>query len=40
VEGVDNLDQVKAGRYDVICTPIPYSNRDGSQVRLLVRPQA
>jgi arylformamidase len=39
VEGVDNLSAVDAGRYDVICTPIPYENRDGSQVRLLVRPQ-
>ncbi|MFB6253369.1 MAG: cyclase family protein [Halobacteriaceae archaeon] len=39
IEGVDNLDKVEAGRYDIICTPIPYKNRDGSQVRLLVRPQ-
>ena len=39
VEGVANLSAVSAGRYDVICTPIPYRNRDGSQVRLLVRPQ-
>lgn len=39
IEGVDNLDSVEAGRYDIICTPIPYENRDGSQVRLLVRPQ-
>jgi arylformamidase len=39
VEGVANLSSVEAGRYDVICTPIPYENRDGSQVRLLVRPQ-
>lgn len=39
IEGVANLDQVSAGRYDVIATPIPYTNRDGSQVRLLVRPQ-
>lgn len=39
VEGVDNLDRVEPGRYDVICTPIPYHGRDGSQVRLLVRPQ-
>ncbi|MUW15246.1 hypothetical protein GJ633_11745 [Halorubrum sp. CBA1125] len=39
IEGVDNLDQVEPGRYDVICTPISYANRDGSQVRLLVRPQ-
>jgi arylformamidase len=39
VEGVANLAAVEAGRYDVICTPIPYENRDGSQVRLLVRPQ-
>jgi kynurenine formamidase len=40
IEGVANLSSVDAGRYDVICTPIPYANRDGSQVRLLVRPQA
>ncbi len=39
VEGIANLDRVDPGRYDVICTPIPYENRDGSQVRLLVRPQ-
>lgn len=39
VEGVANLSSVSAGRYDVICTPIPYRGRDGSQVRLLVRPQ-
>lgn len=39
IEGVANLSQVEAGRFDVICTPIPYVNRDGSQVRLLVRPQ-
>ena len=39
VEGVDNLAATEAGRYDVVCTPIPYENRDGSQVRLLVRPQ-
>jgi kynurenine formamidase len=39
IEGVDNLVEVDPGRYDVICTPIPYANRDGSQVRLLVRPQ-
>ena len=39
VEGVANLEAVSPGRYDVICTPIPYQNRDGSQVRLLVRPQ-
>ena len=39
IEGVANLDQVSAGRYDVIATPIPYEDRDGSQVRLLVRPQ-
>lgn len=39
VEGVDNLSSVAPGRYDVICTPIPYQDRDGSQVRLLVRPQ-
>jgi arylformamidase len=39
IEGVANLGSVEAGRYDVICTPIPYENRDGSQVRLLVRPQ-
>jgi arylformamidase len=39
IEGVANLADVNAGRYDIICTPIPYENRDGSQVRLLVRPQ-
>ncbi|MFC7143062.1 cyclase family protein [Halosimplex aquaticum] len=39
VEGVANLDQVSAGRYDVVATPIPYADRDGSQIRLLVRPQ-
>jgi hypothetical protein len=39
IEGVANLSAVEAGRYDVICTPIPYKNRDESQVRLLVRPQ-
>jgi arylformamidase len=39
IEGVANLEAASAGRYDVICTPIPYYNRDGSQVRLLVRPQ-
>ena len=39
IEGVANLSAVEAGRYDIICTPIPYRNRDGSQVRLLVRPQ-
>ena len=39
IEGVDNLERVDPGRYDVICTPIPYANRDGSQVRLLVRAQ-
>lgn len=39
VEGVDNLSQTDPGRYDVVCTPLPYGNRDGSQVRLLVRSQ-
>ncbi len=39
IEGVANLSSVEAGRYDIICTPIPYRNRDGSQVRLLVRSQ-
>jgi arylformamidase len=39
IEGVANLEAVSAGRYDVIATPIPYANRDGSQIRLLVRPQ-
>lgn len=39
IEGVANLSNVSSGRYDVICTPIPYEGRDGSQVRLLVRPQ-
>ncbi|MFC6823702.1 cyclase family protein [Halopelagius fulvigenes] len=40
VEGVANLEAVEPGQYDVICTPIPYAGRDGSQVRLLVRPKA
>jgi arylformamidase len=39
VEGVSNLGEVAYGRYDVVCTPLPYVGRDGSQVRLLVRPQ-
>lgn len=39
VEGVANLGAVEPGRYDVVCTPIPYAGRDGSQVRLLVRPR-
>ena len=39
IEGVANLSAVEAGRHDIICTPIPYQNRDGSPVRLLVRPQ-
>lgn len=38
IEGVANLSETEAGRYDVIATPIPYQNRDGSQIRLLVRP--
>lgn len=40
VEGVANLSAVEPGRYDVVCTPIPYAGRDGSQVRFLVRPAA
>lgn len=39
IEGVANLAATEPGRYDVIATPIPYQNRDGSQIRLLVRPQ-
>lgn len=39
VEGLTNLESVPAGRVDVVCTPIPYVGRDGSQVRFLVRPQ-
>jgi arylformamidase len=39
IEGVANLSAVEAGRHDIIATPIPYENRDGSQVRLLARPQ-
>ena len=39
VEGVDHLETVEPGRYDVVCTPIPYEDRDGSQVRFLVRSQ-
>jgi arylformamidase len=37
VEGLDNLETTEEGRYDVICTPLPYVGRDGSQVRFLVR---
>lgn len=37
VEGVANLGMLDAGRYDIICTPLPYESRDGSQVRLLIR---
>lgn len=37
VEGLTNLDDVDGGRYDVVCTPLPYVGRDGSQVRFLVR---
>lgn len=40
VEGVANLSTLDSGRYGVICTPLPYVGRDGSQVRLLVRPKA
>lgn len=39
VEGLANLGAVDAGRHDVVCTPIPYEGRDGSQVRFLVRPR-
>jgi arylformamidase len=39
LEGVAHLEQVPPGRYDVICTPLPYDGRDGSQARVLVRPQ-
>lgn len=39
VEGLANLERVPAGRVDVVCTPLPYVGRDGSQVRFLVRPQ-
>jgi len=39
VEGVANLGALDPGRYDVVCTPLPYEGRDGSQVRLLVRAQ-
>lgn len=39
VEGLTNLRHVPAGRVEVICTPLPYVGRDGSQVRFLVRPQ-
>ena len=39
IEGVANLAETTPGRYDVIATPIPYVNRDGSQIRLLVRKQ-
>ena len=40
IEGIANLSSVSPGRYDIICTPIPYANRDGSQVRLLVKPKS
>lgn len=39
VEGVAALGSVAYGRYDVVCTPLPYRGLDGSQVRLLVREQ-
>jgi arylformamidase len=39
VEGLSGVGRVPAGRVDVICTPLPYVGRDGSQVRFLVRPQ-
>jgi len=39
VEGVVTLAETTAGRYDVICIPIPYENRDGSQARLPGRPR-
>jgi arylformamidase len=39
VEGVANLGAPEAGRYNIVCTPLPYEGRDGSQVRLLVRAQ-
>lgn len=39
VEDVVDPVELTAGRYDGICTPIPYENRDGSQVRLLCRCQ-
>lgn len=39
VEGLNDVGRVPAGRVDVICTPIPYVGRDGSQVRFLVRPK-
>ena len=38
IEGVANLQATEPGRHDIVCTPIPYENRDGSQVRLLARP--
>lgn len=37
VEGLANLDRVEEGRCRVVCTPIPYAGRDGSQVRFLVQ---
>lgn len=39
VEGLTNLDDVDGGRYDVVCTPLPYVGRNGSQVRFLIRPR-
>jgi arylformamidase len=39
VEGLTGVDRVSPGRVDVVCTPLPYVGRDGSQVRFLVRPQ-
>lgn len=39
IEDVANLSAVSGGRCDIICTPIPYKNRDESQVRFLVRLQ-
>jgi arylformamidase len=39
VEGLTGVDRVSPGRVDVVCTPLPYVGRDGSQVRFLARPQ-
>jgi len=39
VEGLTGVGRVSPGRVDVVCTPLPYVGRDGSQVRFLARPQ-
>jgi len=39
VKGVVNLGDVVPPGFDIVCTPLLYAGRDGSQGRLLVRPQ-